>query len=898
MYNNHSLETNIAPGTQVNSSINGGLRLRVSSSQDEAKLERGCDSGNSLRPLTIQNESSSEEELNTQTTTKKKTTKRKKKQAIDNAKRRKSVRIEERNNNTSLNSSQLSLEEDRNKVTSIATEKTVNSEASANAAINRIPKNKTRSAEEDKQETEKPTLEHIEGENMTSYRKRVREFIRKTTEKDKINIPKKRKIDSNILSGIFNKRPKIQNKIRNVDISRNRKLSDFRIEHNTETENSTPINIEYKKCDNFTIMTVNTRHGLWNNIYEVIEEANRTKIDIIFITETGLQEHNMRNQRLAAACAKYDFRFFPAAKVDNKCAHTAIIIKNTIKINKIKLFDDTGRLIHMEIDTEENPINLLGIYQSHNSAEKDKIHEIVEKWLEEYRQKNRIVLGDFNEIVSELDYAADYIQNKRSKGQIHHILERQGMIDIIRARNPTTMEHTRVGTTTDQRKSFSRIDYIYCDAENLEKCTNSKTMYNSKIISDHMPIYATFLAKTILEKDTDEDVKIQRNASQKSWEKWRIQTTTSLKIREKEIHTKLKSGNINQINAAIQIFTDIMIHEARRNLLKEHTENPVILAIRDDSLLHKLRKEEMKERKLYNTQINRNKDNLLKCQKAVIKRRKEIVKEKNIEKWEHTLDQIKKAEKSIFNLLKKSGKKANRCSEKPSMVKLMDGIVVADPENVKKEFARQWKETFSTKGEKPQTDTPWLELIKGNKYNKILDITISTYDVKTEISKLKSGKATGPEKVSNELLNNMNEYMVKLTTEILEAVRKSRQIPNIWKESTTVLLYKGKENRADPMAYRPIALLSCIYKIYSAIQNNRLIKWMEDNNIHSENQHGFRRGTDTADAAAEILACIEHALKTGNKIHVAFLDVAKAYDSVEHWSMKDSFISFIYSHKM
>ena len=155
---------------------------------------------------------------------------------------------------------------------------------------------------------------------MTSYRKRVREFIKKTTEKDKIKVPAKRKIDSNSMSGIFNKRPKIQNKIRSADVFNNRKLSDFGKKQATEIEEPFSVNIEYKKCDNLTIMTVNTRHGLWNNIYEVIEEANRTKIDIIFISETGLQEHNMRDQKFAAAAAKYHFRCFPAAKVDNKCA--------------------------------------------------------------------------------------------------------------------------------------------------------------------------------------------------------------------------------------------------------------------------------------------------------------------------------------------------------------------------------------------------------------------------------------------------------------------------------------------------------------------------------------------------------------------------------------------------
>ena len=63
---------------------------------------------------------------------------------------------------------------------------------------------------------------------------------------------------------------------------------------------------------------------------------------------------------------------------------------------------------------------------------------------------------------------------------------------------------------------------------------------------------------------------------------------------------------------------------------------------------------------------------------------------------------------------------------------------------------------------------------------------------------------------------------------------------------------------------------------------------MEENRINTENQHDFTKGTDTADAAAELIAIIQHAKNTGKPLHVALLDVAKAYDSVEHWSMKET----------
>jgi hypothetical protein len=58
-------------------------------------------------------------------------------------------------------------------------------------------------------------------------------------------------------------------------------------------------------------------------------------------------------------------------------------------------------------------------------------------------------------------------------------------------------------------------------------------------------------------------------------------------------------------------------------------------------------------------------------------------------------------------------------------IELADHHIVADPKNVKREFARQWKEIFSSKGSKKDIPTPWLNEIKGKKYHSFLDVQIN-----------------------------------------------------------------------------------------------------------------------------------------------------------------------------
>lgn len=117
-------------------------------------------------------------------------------------------------------------------------------------------------------------------------------------------------------------------------------------------------------------------------------------------------------------------------------------------------------------------------------------------------------------------------------------------------------------------------------------------------------------------------------------------------------------------------------------------------------------------------------------------------------------------------------------------------------------------------------------------------------------------------------------------------------IPKKWKESTTTMIYKGKGDKTDPLNYRPIALLSCVYKVYSQIITNRIQKWVEDNNLLNANQHGFRKGHDTSNGAAEIFNIINNAIRADKEIHMILLDIAKAYDSVEFWALVKTLMAY------
>jgi hypothetical protein len=105
--------------------------------------------------------------------------------------------------------------------------------------------------------------------------------------------------------------------------------------------------------------------------------------------------------------------------------------------------------------------------------------------------------------------------------------------------------------------------------------------------------------------------------------------------------------------------------------------------------------------------------------------------------------------------------------------------------------------------------------------------------------------------------------------------------PTQWETARIKLIFKGKGK--DPRFldnYRPIAVTSCLYKLLMLIIRDRLAHWLETNHMLGETQNGFRQGRGTADNLFILTQTIEIYRRQESGLVLAFLDISKAYDSV------------------
>ena len=109
----------------------------------------------------------------------------------------------------------------------------------------------------------------------------------------------------------------------------------------------------------------------------------------------------------------------------------------------------------------------------------------------------------------------------------------------------------------------------------------------------------------------------------------------------------------------------------------------------------------------------------------------------------------------------------------------------------------------------------------------------------------------------------------------------SRTYPNCLKVAKFIPIYKGS-TKSTPGNYRPISLLSNVNKIIEKTIYTRLNSYLNKYNIINSCQFGFRSGHNTTMAVAELYENVLKAYDNGDATCAVFLDLSKAFDSVNH----------------
>ncbi|CAI7920074.1 unnamed protein product, partial [Closterium sp. NIES-54] len=158
-------------------------------------------------------------------------------------------------------------------------------------------------------------------------------------------------------------------------------------------------------------------------------------------------------------------------------------------------------------------------------------------------------------------------------------------------------------------------------------------------------------------------------------------------------------------------------------------------------------------------------------------------------------------------------------------------------------------------------------------------------EVKQAIRELANGKSPGGDGIPKELFQYQWELLKKPVMSMVEEFVSSGKLPDVANEAVTILLYK-KGEETDVRNYRPITLLTSIYKILAKVVATRMKAVLDQ--VISKEQFGFLPGRRLADAVSLVADMIETARNEGSDWYLLLIDFEKAYDSVRRGYMLET----------
>ena len=212
-------------------------------------------------------------------------------------------------------------------------------------------------------------------------------------------------------------------------------------------------------------------------------------------------------------------------------------------------------------------------------------------------------------------------------------------------------------------------------------------------------------------------------------------------------------------------------------------------------------------------------------------------------------------------------------SSKNSVTTIVDkeGRQLTDPLHI----ANCLNEHFSSMGEKMAEKFSMSENSKGPlDYVKCPESIIAEFNPTTEdevfelIQKLKNNKACGYDLISNKVLKFTCKTIAPFITCLFNSCIVNGVFPDCFKVAQVVPLFKGGD-KESPTCYRPISLLPALGKLLEKIVSLRVLDHLNENNLLSENQFGFRKHFSTEYAIIDLYEKLLHNLD--NKLRETFI---------------------------
>ena len=101
--------------------------------------------------------------------------------------------------------------------------------------------------------------------------------------------------------------------------------------------------------------------------------------------------------------------------------------------------------------------------------------------------------------------------------------------------------------------------------------------------------------------------------------------------------------------------------------------------------------------------------------------------------------------------------------------------------------------------------------------------------------------ATGPDDIHYQILKHLPDNALETLLNILNDIWITGKFPKDWSKATIIPIPKPNKDHTEATNYRHIALTSCLCKTMERMINDRLVWFLESNQLITKYQAGFRK---------------------------------------------------------